>query len=533
MKNPRLRFLNLLSLSAMIIFIASCSAGSDQMKMIPDDAFVVLTVDPGSVISKAEFGKEGNSFTKILQDAAKNNVPDIFNEILKEPSKAPISLTDDMFIFVSNSYAGFTAKVKNADDMKKILKEMDIDDFRNKDKYMIAIFDRSSIGIWDKDKFLFVNAMEYDKRDGIVEYGESLFTQKKDRSIVSRNGFNDFFGKKKDISVWFCYDNLPADARKELRREIDWDLSETEMGFFLDFEKGQTKLEANLLKTNDGLKKKIKELNYSEGKISGDLLKYLPEQSIISFAGSLNGEKLYNFLSGVNEREVETAGRELRSEGVELKDILASFKGDVVFNLYDVKTVSKPSLKYNFSTREYERVTIDSPFPLFTVLAKTKDDYALNSIVKLIKSGVGDTLVEKEGNTYLTMIDGVRCAFGSTGKYVFFTTDELAVNDIKNGYQKSLADTELKKGMTKSFGYGYMGLNFENYPPVSRRVIEEYIADEFDPVLASMLSKRLNSVRIYSTSETSAELVLKYADQDKNSAAIITETIADILKKFM
>ena len=523
------------------LLIASCSSKPEQLSMIPDDAFAVVSFDVKSILLKSELDKSDNPLRKLLKEiAGEENAPAVIKEILNDPSESPISLKDEMFLFVTQSYVGFTAKINDEKKMKKLFQETDVDVYSEK-SYNTAELDPSTVCVWDKEKFLFISSLDYYNRDKIEEYAQSLFTAKKNKSILSNPGFSDFYGKRKDVSAWFCFDNIARSDKKEISSELGFDLSELEVGLFLSFDKGQASLKLDLLKANEDFNKKIKDFNYGNDKISGNLFKYLPEQSIIAIVTSLNGEKLYDMISGMGNRDFESIEREMKSENIDIKNLFSSFKGDIIFSLYDVTNRPVTRIRYDHYSQENIEVTEYEPTPAFTVLAETKDDYAVKTIIEKMKEEMGESITQIESGIYSVNIEDMKIVFGTAGKYIFFTTDESNIKNIKNGYSKSLADSNLKKEISGKLTYAYMDLNLDNYPEAARKMIDDMMGGEYNQseaqLIKSISSNYLKSVNFSASSETSAELVWKFADDKENSAKIliglITDVINDVINRFM
>ena len=209
----------ILLLGVLALGFTSCSKKSENLKVIPKDAMVVVSFDLQSLYQKADVEElqQLKSFQKLKEKISNDNkeMGKIFNEILKDPKSSGVDFKKNAFFFVCDSkkyggdsrnpYIGVTAVLSDDAKFKDLLNRVSQAtetqlDIKKEGALNIVYFNEGASLSWDNKKMLFLVNDNYSTRVDVVL--KKLYEQSKSEQITDIKGFSDFLDGQKDINVW-------------------------------------------------------------------------------------------------------------------------------------------------------------------------------------------------------------------------------------------------------------------------------------------------------------------------------------------
>ena len=165
----------ILLLGVLALGFTSCSKKSENLKVIPKDAMVVVSFDLQSLYQKADVEElqQLKSFQKLKEEISNDNkeMGKIFNEILKDPKSSGVDFKKNAFFFVCDSkkyggdsrnpYIGVTAVLSDDAKFKDLLNRVSQAtetqlDIKKEGALNIVYFNEGASLSWDNKKMLFL-----------------------------------------------------------------------------------------------------------------------------------------------------------------------------------------------------------------------------------------------------------------------------------------------------------------------------------------------------------------------------------------
>ena len=165
----------ILLLGVLALGFTSCSKKSENLKVIPKDAMVVVSFDLQSLYKKADVEElqQLKSFQKLKEEISNDNkeMGKIFNEILKDPKSSGVDFKKNAFFFVCDSkkyggdsrnpYIGVTAVLSDDAKFKDLLNRVSQAtetqlDIKKEGALNIVYFNEGASLSWDNKKMLFL-----------------------------------------------------------------------------------------------------------------------------------------------------------------------------------------------------------------------------------------------------------------------------------------------------------------------------------------------------------------------------------------
>ncbi|NDV94739.1 DUF4836 family protein [Dysgonomonas sp. 521] len=460
----------ILTIALLISFLYSCKDSADLTNAIPAGAVTVIHIDTKSLLTKADYKPLENKVIKDALNSAKNNgnstkVLEQFEEFLKNPNSTGIDLVSDCYIYMDSITMGIVLKMNDAKKFSDLLtKTFEIPEQMLVEKDGITTIDiQRNVNIgWTKDKILLLTYSGYSYMLGTSALPDldallkKQLTQSEKESINAKKTFADFISNKKDVSIYYSYDNVfgmwatavnPAlsmyggrdgKAVESIISGLQSQFKGVNMGAFISFDKGEVTLNNKMYYDSPEAEKNFADLaSQLSGELKGDQLKYFAEKPVFAASANMNGEGVYNYLSqlGMIALIEKNAGSNLETMGIDLKSLISNINGDITVALNNVKTVKRKSAYSNY---EYT----DS-YPELTFMADLKDANSTWDFIKgKVKEANGEfnVITEVNANTYsFSMYDGVTGYFGINNNMLFFTNrtdvlENLSAGDLKNEF---------------------------------------------------------------------------------------------------
>lgn len=541
-----------LLVAVLIAAFSSCKdSAQDLSNVIPADAITVIHIDTKSLLKKADYKPMENKVIKKFFEEQKKSASErtqkevgILENFLKNPNSIGVDLIDDCMMYIGARTMGVIWKMNDSKKLKETLtKDFSVPEqlLTEEDGITCVDLDGRGVACWTNEKLLVMtysnldNMYRYnsDDRPNLVALAKKQIVQDASESINSNKAFVEFISNKKDISLFYAYDNISGmwdqimarsigrmDGTSKLFDQIKEYTKGLSAGLFVSFEKGEVVAYNQIYYGSPETEKKFKELSDKmTGDITGEQLKYITEKPLLLGATNLKGEGVYDYLAelGFMSYIEDNAGRELAELGIDLKSLISNFNGDITFALNNMKTITRKSY---YSSYEYT-----DQYPEFTLFADMKDAGAVWNLLKgkLTEFDRDSSFVEITPNSYsIKMDDEVTGYIGINNNMFYFTNSkDVYANLSKDGLKNEYASKAKGKRM---FVYG-------NINPLSAAIISE-MGSNSDYEQREFVSKGLGLLGDYSYA-TEANLKgegrLVITDDSANSLAVICKFIDSIV----
>jgi hypothetical protein len=529
----------------------SCKDSSELTNAIPASAIAVIHIDSKSLLTKADYKPLENKYLKELFEKEKNNgseknkkMTEKLESILKNPNSTGIDLISDCFIYIDSTTTGIVLKMNDAKKLKELLTEslgMPGDMLKEEDGISTVDLGMGQMG-WTNDKLLIVmnspyafiyGYSRYRDRPDMVAMVKKQLKQSAGESINSKKAFAEFVGSKKDISVFYSYDNVAgmwggmlaqmagiygemssdaanmATGLKEMIKGVS-------TGAFISFEKGEVVGENKFYYDSPESEKRYTDMVAQvSGELKGDQMKFFTGKPLFLASFALKGSGLYNVLSdlGVIGMIENNAGSDLREMGIDLKTLITNAEGDFSIALNGIKTY----MKKFYNGDEYTSI-----YPEFTVFADMQDARPTWDLIKskIKETGIYDsTVVEINPTTYSVKADDITIYMGINNNTFYATNSEDVYKNVTSNADAKNDFASMAKGKT-SFIYG-------NLNPLKNSLVDEFMGT----TEAEFARKGLDLLGDYSyISEKNMTGKGKIVINDKgNSLAVICKYIDSII----
>lgn len=539
----------------------SCKDSTELTNVIPSDAIVVIHVDTKSLLTKADYKPLDNKLIKEALEKQKNEsgkrskaMAEKLEEFLKNPNSSGIDLISDCYIYTGNTSSGVIWGMKDAKKFEELLtKNFNLPEEMIQEKDGISSIDLSGMAKvgWTKEKILIITAsansmygLGSDNGPDLMELLTKQLKQTEKESINSNKAFTQFVTDKKDISVFYSYNNVAGlwgnmasqmtgaydEASTSGIASIFGKLSDQVKGVnvagFVSFEKGEITAENKFYYDTPEAEKRFTELaGKLTHEIKGDQIKFLVEKPLILASMGVSGEGIYSYLAdlGITQLFDNIAGSDLQEMGIDVKSLISNVEGDITFSLNEVKTVMKKQL---YDDYEYE---YESTEPVFSVFADLKD---AKSTWDFIKSKVKETaakeempdstLVEIDENTYSFNIDeDMKGYAGIKGNTIYITNSETVYKNISTATDGKNDFASLAQGKT-SFIFG-------NLSSLKSKLTDEFKNDAKAAELAAKGFDLLGDYSFVSDKNMQGKGKVVITDNSANSLAVICKYIDSVI----
>jgi hypothetical protein len=370
------------------LFIAisySCKNSTDLTSAVPSTAMTVIHIDTKSLLSKADYKPLENKVLKEMLEKQKSNLSgdnlksiEQFEKFLKDPNSIGIDLVNDCVIYMDSATMGIIWKMNDSKKFKDLLvntAKMPEQMLTEEDGVTIVSPQQSVCVGWTKDKLLILTNYSSAYKDyslhspNLSALVKKQLKQTSEESINSNKAFTDFIAEKKDISVFYSYDNAMGIWNTTLDRDSNMfgdslavgmsdvlgkvkdQLKGVSAGAFVSFEKGEIAFNNKMYYDSPEAEKKFADLaSRLNGELKGDQLKYITENPFFLASTNLKGEGFYDYLAqlGIISLFEKSAGSNLSEMGIDLKSFISNLNGDITLAFNQAKKDGTFNFQYTF-----------------------------------------------------------------------------------------------------------------------------------------------------------------------------------------
>jgi len=522
------------------ICLWSCSNNNPKsLNAIPQNTDMVAAVDVYSIIKKGKLNEVSSyNFFKTFKKEIRNEnkkASRIMTNIIEDPGSTGIDFTEDLFIYYideakDEQFLCMTIDLNKEDQFATFLEDV-LDkteltyDIEKEKTYKYTILKNELAIAWDKEKVVFLLAENRSSRVNLDLEIEILFKLDATKQIMEKEEFATFYGKKKDLSIWFSPSMFENNySFKKVVNELDFDISDNYMSAYLDFGKDNISLIGEVTPDKD-FDKKMKENNFWKKQGNPKLLGYLPNESYANASMSIDPVAYYNLMK--DEKGFDKIKTKFNKDtGFGVKEFMSSLNGNIVFSLIGFDQVENTYISY-FG----EEKTRKTQVPLMGLtLDMNTDNY-----IKQLVNEIPEEKLHKRNDYYEIELDNTYSAYLAFSDNVcFLTNDKNSIRAFKDGgfKTKSLSNSDHASHLLKSGYYAYMNLDYKDYPSEVKSEIEKK-QNRKEEKLFKIWDELASSIELKQIDDYSVELNLKTSKRDSNSLSTLITVLDDNYKDYL
>ncbi len=518
MKNL-LPIVRLACLTAVAALAASCGGGADYRSILPADSFMTASVDAASLMEKS--GACDASCNPLLDrlKAELGKAEDLSAEekeyllsLLENPAESGLDLKKELFMFMSMG----GADINDPEVGGGLL--FPVADKSKLDALIARINEKSGTETVTEKGVSVVKIGEEAAAAGVLAYNDiacllyfetapcgvaeekvrELFAQKQGESLMGDKAVAARLSARNDVNMVMSYANLPTLTNNPMLGAMPMmdALKGAVMMGSANFEKGRIVSDAAVSYKDKASAKKAMEFYAYVKPQTGDLLRYVPANSIGAVSYGLDGEKLYAMLAAM-------PGYGMMLGNPMVKQVLDAFDGDCVI--------------------AFSGMTPDGRYPIASLLAQVDDPAVLQTIVKNL---AGMPVQQTAEGEYAFTSGDISVLFGVKDKVLYCTTDAAVKSALDGAKIESLTSLDgIVKGKSGTFWLDFKGLN-----ALVARMAGGAGRPQVDAALAVL--GMFDDVEACGTTE-GGEFVVNMADKEQNAFKTICDTTGALIRQYM
>lgn len=372
---------------SLSLFLSSCSSSSSgsgssspqSLKVIPDGSTNVTIIDLNSIGQKG-FLKELSDL-QIINDLKRevrnenNKIYSMLDDFIEDPYTSGLNFQKDVFVFgINESYDerffAISAEMYDRSVLEEflvdIMKEARLnDDIEEEDGFSyINIEDESIIG-WDDDKILLLIPTERSSKRNLEDKLGELMDLPEKNQISSSEKFNEFYNKKRDISMWFTSNVLNEEREfQQLQNQLNMSLSDNYLSTYIELDDNSISLLTEY-SLNKDLQKLMDKYDLFDNSSNSSLPKYFPNESFAAASISLNSDAFRVMLKDMDGFEQFQGAFEYET-GLEVDDLFEMIQGNAMISLIGFENMKYTDYEYGYNFYEDSASLYEEQLPIST-----------------------------------------------------------------------------------------------------------------------------------------------------------------------
>ncbi len=420
-----------IALLAIVVLWASCSPKSEYTNAIPKNAAGVVSFDFKQMYAKSGLTAEHikrlmTLMNEMMKDGVNAENRKNLEMLLSNPSESGLSLTDDVYLFLTpgSKVVGVVAKVADESKVENLMKMRLHDgttpELKSESNCRWALVG-NALCAFNSTTFLMMSPT----KGAAIDHKETvlyLMRQDANESFTSTPEFSKLQDADGDIAAITGMAMMPESMTMQMRMGLPADLSMKDLkGFYnLSFEKGKIVIDGESLIADKKVKGYLEEQWECLSPIKGSYLECYPAATPIWAGVRMDGGKVYELLC-----QHPAIGQELKevSQTVDVKGIFEAIDGDVAFGLTSLA---------NGDLIAYADVKGSEFMQTFEDLRAMLEQGG-SRMMKLTPTGE---------NQYELRVNAIlRLWFGVKDEVLYFSTNKQLADEAGRRYGVSLANT--------------------------------------------------------------------------------------------
>lgn len=547
--------------STLIVFLvagmfASCSKSSDNLaESIPAGSESVTHINMESLIKKSNYNIFENATVKRGVNMAKAMLKDesavkLIEDFEKNSSAFGVTLNKDVYFFTKGSYYGLLLPVNDAKKIKESLTKFNVDASSIKLEKGIYSFSQTAAlnVVWNDEKLLVLVQQSVLGQDSTQLSAAKLLALDKKESIVSEKNFEKFLNEKQDVSIYYSsnlytglssklenlskspYDSGMNKAPEEVAeglKKIGEEFKGVSFGSFISFDNGKITAHTQYYYETSEAEARVKKLTQqTTGEISDKYLQYISQAPVISFVANLKGAGYYDFLAKMGFSKI--MGDFAKENGMDLKSLIESVNGNVVFSLNELSLTPKnKSLSEMDAMLTMQDNTAKPKFKL-SLLAELAPNNKIGAFIdSLLAKQPGGIVNKTADGQYSVKKDDLEGFFGVKNNTFYFTTESATVASLGNASAKNTYSEKVKGKSCYVYG---------DFRPLKKFALD-YLAQEGGAkatqytALATDGLALIETIEAYVKPDLTNEASVNFTNKKDNSLASIFKYLDSVLTK--
>ncbi len=510
--------MKLTCLAAVAMLIVSCGGGADYRNVLPADSFMTLSVNPASLMAKSgSCDAARNPLLNRLKaqlDKAENlsaEETEYLLSLLENPAESGLDLKKDLFLFMSM----VGTDINNPNVSGGLL--FPVGDKAKLDALIARVNEKSGTQTVTEGGVSVVKIGEESAETGVCAYNDiacvlyfmtngedieakvrGLFAQKPGESLMGDKTVAAQLAGQNDVNMVMSYANVSSLMNNPMLSAMPMMdvLKGATMVGSVNFEKGSIVCDARMTYKDKESEKKMMDFYAYVKPQTGDLMRYVPANSIGAVSYGLDGEKLYTMLAAM-------PGYGMMMANPMIKQVLDAFNGDCVIS--------------------FSGMTADKRYPIASLLAQVKDPAVLQTIVTNL---AGMPIQQTAEGEYMFSMGDITVLFGVKGNVLYCTTDAAVKSALDGVAIESLTSLDrIVKGMSGTFYLDFEGLN-----ALVAQQVGEYVTPQAEAAF-SVLSM-FDDMEACGTME-GGTFVVNMTDKEQNSFKTICDKTGELIRQYV
>lgn len=501
--------------AAVALLLVSCHGKSDYRNLLPADSTFTLSVNPAALVEKSGVGSCDQSPLCQRLRAELEAAPNLSDaerqyllQLLENPAESGIDERKSIFLFSSMpgsldlggqlpQQAGVLLPVA---DQAKFAGMIDLLcqnaglEKQTRGKLTCVLFENdpyNGVCAFDERAALLLFAPE--SVEAVLGKVDALFAQKARESLMGKEGVADAFSRGNDIDVIMNYAGMLKGNPILNALSVAEAFGNMTVISALNFEKGEVVCQSTLSYADAGSRRQLEEFYSYVKPQKGELLRYVPKNTIAVLGFGLEGRELLKVASSL-------PGGAMLAGNPQVQQALTSIEGDVLV--------------------DFSGMSADGRYPLMSVLAQVNDP----SLLEVIQANLAGVPVEPRGeNACVLTLYGTTVRFGVQDGFFYVTSDPAVMAALDGAAGESL---ESKSGLfRKHSGSCYLDFAALN------GMLTPMLGSSYDRESALVLNC-FDELEAYGNNER-GELVVRMADREQNAFKSICDCLGELLAPYL
>jgi hypothetical protein len=423
-------------LVAVAVALAACGGAKDDYRnALPKDAVVVAGFNMKSVGDKMNASDfSGSDLALLLREvnvhnfraeigASNGDMIEFVAALLDPENSGGLSTADDIYFFAGGDAngsgevldlrnAGVLAKVADRKKIEEVAAKVGMEHSVSETKSVAGqMGDQTAVAVWNDKVFLFYAA---NKPYAEIEPKlEAMLAQKKADGLMGVKSAADVLTARNDFCAVLSYGRLfdmiskmpmaDMSALSMMPASYMDMIKGTRYAFTGNFEKGRMVVNAQMYhdtkESAEAFKEYLDMSGKMVGKIKGDVLKYIPENAMMAFAGNLDWSALYDYMITLSPDT-----KKLFEQVPPVKAVMSAIGGDMAIALTGMDVAAK--------------------MPTFTFVTELKQPDVILGYAAMASAMGAKTVGE---NQFLFSYGSLNIHFGVQGNMFYATNDASTV----------------------------------------------------------------------------------------------------------
>lgn len=501
--------------AAVALLLVSCHGKADYRDLLPADSSFTMSVNLAALVEKSGVGSCDQSplcqrlrteleTAQDLSDAERQYLL----KLLEDPAETGVDKRKSIFLFSSVSETLSLGRQMPQEagvllplaDQAKFAGMIDLLcqnaglEKQTRGKLTCVLFENdpyNGVCAFDERAALLLFAPE--SVEAVLGKVDALFAQKARESLMGKEGVADAFSRGNDIDVIMNYAGMLKGNPILNALPVAEVFGDMTVISALNFEKGEVVCQSTLSYADAGSRRQLEEFYSYVKPQKGELLRYVPKNTIAVLGFGLEGRELLKVASSL-------PGGAMLAGNPQVQQALASIEGDVLV--------------------DFSGMSADGRYPLMSVLAQVNDP----SLLEVIQANLAGVPVEPRGeNACVLTLYGTTVRFGVQDGFFYVTSDPAVMAALDGAAGESL---ESKSGLfRKHSGSCYLDFAALN------GMLTPMLGSSYDRESALVLNC-FDELEAYGNNER-GELVVRMADREQNAFKSICDCLGELLAPYL